>query len=57
VMSSAPRTVPAQAYLSEAVRRMEENPGGSITALVVVDAAGRPEGVVHLHDCLKAGLR
>jgi arabinose-5-phosphate isomerase len=57
VMSPSPRTVPADAYLTEAVRRMEENPGGAITALAVVDAAGRPEGVVHLHDCLKAGLR
>jgi arabinose-5-phosphate isomerase len=28
----------------------------AITALVVLDAEGRPEGVVHLHDLLKAGV-
>ena len=26
------------------------------TALLVVDAAERPEGVIHLHDLLKAGV-
>ncbi|HVP38539.1 MAG TPA: CBS domain-containing protein, partial [Candidatus Saccharimonadales bacterium] len=57
VMTRGPKTVAADAYLTEAVRRMEENPGGSITALAVVDSRGRPLGVVHLHDCLKAGLR
>ncbi|MBI5837253.1 MAG: KpsF/GutQ family sugar-phosphate isomerase [Candidatus Eisenbacteria bacterium] len=57
VMTRGPRTVAADAYLSEAVRRMEENPGGSITSLVVLDGDGRLEGVLHLHDCLKAGLK
>ncbi len=57
VMSAHPKTIGAEAYLAEAVRRMEQNPGGSITSLVVVDAEGRPEGVVHLHDCLKSGMR
>ena len=57
VMTRTPRSISPDAYLTEAVRRMEENPGGSITALAVVDAAGRPEGLVHLHDCLKAGLK
>jgi len=28
----------------------------AITALFVVDAVGRPEGVLHLHDCLRAGV-
>jgi hypothetical protein len=31
---------------------MEENPGGPITSLVVLDEEGAPEGVLHLHDCL-----
>jgi CBS domain-containing protein len=26
----------------------------SITQLLVVDAAGRPDGILHLHDLLKA---
>ena len=55
-MSRTPRTIGADAWLTEAVRRMEENPGGAITSLVVVDGSGRPEGVIHLHDCLKKGL-
>jgi CBS domain-containing protein len=28
----------------------------AITALVVADQSGRAEGVVHLHDLLKAGI-
>jgi arabinose-5-phosphate isomerase len=27
-----------------------------ITALFVVDATGAPVGLLHLHDCLRAGL-
>jgi hypothetical protein len=34
---------------------MEDRPAGPITALVVVDEKQRPLGVLHLHDCLKAG--
>jgi hypothetical protein len=33
---------------------MEERPRGPITALVVVEE-GQPVGVLHLHDCLRAG--
>jgi arabinose-5-phosphate isomerase len=53
VMSASPRTIDSEALLAEAVRRMEENEPGPITSLVVVDAARRPLGVVHLHDCLR----
>ncbi len=55
VMSRQPRTIEPDALVAAAVRRMEENPGGAITALVVTDAARRPIGVLHLHDCLRAG--
>lgn len=55
VMSRAPKTIEPGALIAHAVRRMEENPGGAITALVVVDGGGAPIGVIHLHDCL--GLR
>jgi arabinose-5-phosphate isomerase len=30
--------------------------GNRITALFVVDDAMRPVGLLHLHDCLRAGL-
>jgi len=57
VMSKTPRTVDAEALVAQAVRRMEENEGGAITSLVIVDARGAPEGVIHLHDCLVGGGR
>jgi arabinose-5-phosphate isomerase len=54
VMSSSPRTIEEDALIAQAVRRMEENEGGAITSLVVVDGRGAPLGVIHLHDCLGA---
>ena len=55
-MSRDPRTIDAGAAVDEAVRRMEENRPGPISSLVVVDEENRPTGVLHLHDCLRAGL-
>ena len=57
VMNRAPRTIDGDALVAAAVRRMEENEPGPITALLVVDAEGRPAGVLHLHDCLRLGVR
>jgi arabinose-5-phosphate isomerase len=57
VMSRSPKTIEGSALVANAVRRMEENEPGPITALLVVDDAGRPAGVLHLHDCLRLGLR
>lgn len=57
VMTAGPKTIDRDELLAGAVRRMETNPGGPITSLVVVDGEGRPEGVVHLHDCLRLGMR
>lgn len=54
VMSPHPRTIGRDARVAAAVERMENNPGGPITCLVVTDGSGRPEGVIHLHDCLRA---
>jgi arabinose-5-phosphate isomerase len=53
VMTRGPRTIDADALLVTALKVMETNPPGAITSLIVVDAAGRPEGVVHIHDCLR----
>ena len=39
--------------LAEAVAIMESN---SITCLLILDNDKRPEGVIHLHDLLKAGV-
>lgn len=52
VMTRAARTIGVDALIAVAVRRMEENPGGAITSLVVLDDRGHPVGVIHLHDCL-----
>lgn len=54
VMSVTPRTIEEDALVARAVWRMEENEGGAITSLVVVDGRGAPQGVIHLHDCLGA---
>lgn len=54
VMTREPVTIGPDASVLTAVERMENNPGGSITSLVVLDEDGRPIGVVHLHDCLRA---
>lgn len=55
VMTRTPATIPADALVAAAVRAMEERPSGPVTALIVTDEAGRPVGVLHLHDCLRAG--
>lgn len=54
VMSRTPSTIARDALVAAAVRAMEERPAGPITALVVVDDARAPIGVLHLHDCLRA---
>jgi arabinose-5-phosphate isomerase len=53
VMSTRPKVIHRTALAAEAVQRMEAH---SITALVVVDAQGLVEGVIHLHDLLKIGI-
>ena len=55
VMTREPSTIGKDDLVAAAVRAMEERPAGPITALVVVDGSRRPIGVLHLHDCLRAG--
>ncbi|HEV8479465.1 MAG TPA: KpsF/GutQ family sugar-phosphate isomerase [Candidatus Eisenbacteria bacterium] len=57
IMSRHPATAPIELRIASAVRQMEEHSGGPITALIIVDEAQRPLGVLHLHDCLRAGAR
>ncbi len=47
VMHPNPQTIGAEEFAAEALHRMETR---KITSLIVVDPAGRVEGVVHLHD-------
>ncbi|MCK4415383.1 MAG: KpsF/GutQ family sugar-phosphate isomerase [Candidatus Eisenbacteria sp.] len=54
VMSRQARVIAADDLLVTALKVMETNQPGAITSLVVVDEIGRPAGVVHIHDCLRA---
>jgi len=53
IMAKSPRRISGDALAAEAVAIMEDF---SITSLIIVSPDGRPEGVVHLHDLLKAGV-
>ena len=53
VATKSPKTVPIGALASEALKIMND---AKIGALFVVDEAGQVEGVLHLHDCLRAGI-
>ena len=46
-MSRSPKTIVAGAFAAEALRLMEER---KITSLFVLDGAGAPAGILHLHD-------
>lgn len=52
VMTPAPRTIGPDALAAEALHLM----AGRITALFVVDGSGRPIGILHIHDLLRAGV-
>ncbi|WP_198378166.1 KpsF/GutQ family sugar-phosphate isomerase [Neoroseomonas rubea] len=53
VMTRAPRTVQPETLAAEALHLMNAR---SITAVFVVDAEGRPVGILHIHDLLRAGV-
>lgn len=53
MITSNPKSTSADRFAAEALRTMETN---GITILPVVDVANRLEGVVHLHDLIRAGL-
>ena len=55
VMTPSPRTIGPDALAVEALLTMNarERP---VTTLFVVDPAGRPLGILHVHDLLRAGL-
>lgn len=54
IMTTNPKTIPADTLATEAVAVMERF---AITSLFVLDGGNkRPRGIVHLHDLVKAGL-
>ena len=56
LMVPDPKRIDGRALVVQALRQMEENPGGAITQLVVVDERGGLVGAVHMHDIVKLGL-
>jgi arabinose-5-phosphate isomerase len=57
VMTRAPKIATPDQLAAEALAKMNAN---KITVLFVVDGGGkqaRPVGILHIHDCLRAGLR
>jgi arabinose-5-phosphate isomerase len=52
VMTAAPKTIRPSALAQEALRVMSKR---EITSLFVVED-GRPIGILHIHDCLRAGI-
>lgn len=48
-----PKVISGDALAAQAVSVMERH---SITSLLTVDGDGRPTGIIHLHDLLKAGV-
>ena len=54
IMHRMPRTIGAEALVGDALRSMNE--GRPVTSLFVVDGAGRAEGILHIHDLLRAGV-
>jgi arabinose-5-phosphate isomerase len=53
IMTENPATIRGQALGAEALAVMNER---SITSLFVMED-GRPVGILHIHDCLRAGIR
>jgi arabinose-5-phosphate isomerase len=53
VMTRTPKVTAADDLAAAALALMTEK---KITQLFVLDEAGRPQGVLHIHDCLRAGL-
>jgi len=52
IMTKNPRTVRSDALASEALEILNS---AKITTLVVADA-GKPVGILHMHDLLRAGV-
>ena len=53
VMTKSPRVVREQTLAVEALDMINKS---KITALFVVDAGGKPVGIVHIHDLLRIGV-
>jgi arabinose-5-phosphate isomerase len=55
IMNPSPRTITPEALAEDAMREMNFSPR-PVTALFVVDEAGMVQGILHIHDLLRAGV-
>jgi arabinose-5-phosphate isomerase len=53
VMNRGPKSIRPQAFAAEALGQMNAQ---AITSLFVLDDEHRPLGIIHIHDCLRAGV-
>jgi arabinose-5-phosphate isomerase len=53
IMSPRPKTIRPQALVVEALGQMNAQ---AITSLFAIDDGRRPLGILHIHDCLRAGV-
>jgi arabinose-5-phosphate isomerase len=53
VMNRTPKVITADALAVQALAMMNDH---AITTLFVIDSDQRPHGIVHVHDCLRAGI-
>ena len=58
IMTASPRTIAVDALVGEAMGIMNDvkNTGRKITTLFVINDDQTPAGLLHIHDCLKAGF-
>jgi arabinose-5-phosphate isomerase len=56
VMTPDPKTISEEVLAAAALNRMELNASGPLTMYFITDADGKPTGILHIHDILKAGL-
>jgi arabinose-5-phosphate isomerase len=54
IMTRQPKIAAPDTLVAEAMAIM--NAFNSITCLIVVDAGNKPVGLLHIHDCLRAGF-
>ena len=55
-MNPEPTTIAPDMLALSALRKMEQRRRGPVTLLIVVGDDGRPAGLLHIHDVLRAGL-
>lgn len=57
VMTPNPKTIDPAMLAADALSAMELNESGPLLMYFIVDDEGRPVGLLHIHDILRAGLR